>query len=129
MAPAVLRMITPEAETEHAQECQIGTRQEKRRAARPVARVWPTGALPERMARPVKKQAKVRISPTTREMAAITATLAPRNSGRRGVAAREERMVPLLYSPVIMKHAEHPDGQRPEGQSGQGLVGGVEPVQ
>ena len=71
-----------------------------------------TGApLPERMALPMKKQEKVKTSDTTRERTPITIALAARSRGLRGVAAREARMVPLAYSPVMVSMLSTPDGQ------------------
>jgi hypothetical protein len=53
------------------------------------------------MPSPRKKAMKLRISQKTTMATAVTASLATSSVGRLGVAASDERMVPLEYSPVM----------------------------
>ena len=42
------------------------------------------------------------------------------------MAAREERIVPEPYSPLMTSTPSTPEGEGPEGEPGQGLIGRVE---
>jgi hypothetical protein len=56
------------------------------------------GVFPERICWPIRNEENETTSPMTSVMVAKTATFAANNQDRRGTAANESRIVPVLYS-------------------------------
>ena len=74
------------------------------------------------------KQAKVRTSPTTSETRPTTIALAPKSTGRRGVAASVDRMVPLLYSAVMANTPSTPMVSEPRARPVREWLVGSKPI-
>ena len=70
---------------------------------------------------------KLTTRPTARAKTAITMALAPKKTPRRGVAAREERMVPLPYSPVMERTPRMPTTREARASPASAVLVGSKP--
>ncbi len=82
-------------------------------AGRPAGRASPSARPPDRTAWPSKNDTKLSASPTTRVPSPTTRILAVSSTPRRGMAAREDRIVPEPYSPLMASTPSTPMASDP----------------
>ena len=127
MAPAVWRMIAPSPMPNKASRARKAP--DSTRARRTPG--WPSVAVGARagedgLAHEERQEAQDQAERRGRRQP-MTSALAPKNTGRRGVAASDERMVPLPYSPVMDSTPRTPMTSEPSASPASAALVGSKP--
>src|SRR5262245_60629774 len=107
MAPEEARMIAPRPRPRSPRTARYSPQPMSARAT-PGSLMDDCSASPDSNAWKTKKPAKLPARPTTRAVAANTTVFASRTYDRRGTAARVARIIPVVYSLVMISTPKTP---------------------